>query len=369
MATDDGKDRVSDIPPNGGADIPAPEPMSATLMARLFIVPAIIVCVLLAVAVVVVLFGTTTSDKPQTVAALLERLEADTGERTLGYMLMPRAKEAWQASQELARRFEQRDKFLEPVEIEPTAQRLIKILAKYPPGRNVDEPGPAQQYFLIMALARLHTASGVEPLVALLRDENWWTRSTALQALAEMQSVPEAGGAIPAILPLLNDPVPAVQIVACATISCLAEKGDAAAVRALADRLEGEAEVQWNAAMALARLGSRSGKLVLLNMLSRDYWEGLDLQYMENGAPVRRKYSEAEVSRNLKSAIEAAAILEDADLAAAIAQLDKDRSVAVREAARVATGQSAVETAPGRTASKEGASMSSLRHLAAGENS
>lgn len=342
--------------------------MTPALMARLFIVPAIIVCVLLAVAVVVVLFGTTTSDKPETIASLLEKIEADTGERTMGFMLSPKAKEAWQAAQELARRFEQRDKFLQPEEVEPTAQRLIAILKKYPPGRNVEEPGPSQQYFAMIALSRLHTPSAVEPISSLLKDENWWTRSTALQALAELRGVPEARQSLPLILPMLNDPKPAVQIVACAAVACLAEPGNALAVRALSDRLEGETEVQWNAAMALARLGSMSGKLTLLNMLDRGYWEGMDLQYMENGTPIRRKYTEAEVSRNLKSAIESAVQLRDPELTEAIASLSKDASVTVREAARVATEQSGAGGTENQAANKGGSSMSSKRLIAAGEN-
>ncbi|RIK69259.1 MAG: hypothetical protein DCC65_00495 [Planctomycetota bacterium] len=371
MSLNDTPDHAADdsTEPRGSVDSAAHEPMTPALMARLFIVPALIVCVLLAVAVVVVLFGTTTADKPETIADLLKKLDADTGERTLGHMLDPKAKESWQAAQELARRLEKRDKFISPEEIDPTAKRLIEILGKYPPGRNVDEPGPSQKYFTMIALARLHTPLAVEPLTAKLKDENWWTRSTALQALAELKDVPEARKSLPAVLPLLKDPVPAVQIVACATVACLAEAGDSVATRALSDRLEAEAEVQWNAAMALARLGSATGKLTLLNMLNRGYWEGMDLQYLENGASVRRKYTEAEVSRNLKAAIEAAACVHDTELRDAIASLGKDPSVVVREAARAALEQGGGSGASRDAARTGGSSMSSTRLMAAGESS
>ena len=355
-----------DPTPVSGADA-APEPMNAQLLSKLFIVPALIVCLLLAVAVVVVLFGTTTADKPVNVADLIARIELDTGERTMGMMLMPKAKESWQASQELARRFEQRDRFLKPSEIEPTAEKLIALLAKYPPGKKVNEPGPAQQYFLMMALARLETASGVPPLVALLSDENWWTRRTALQALAEMQQVPAARREVSSVLPLLNDPEPAVQIVACAAVACLADGDDATAQRALRDRLEtGETEVQWNAALALARLGHRAGKLTLLNMLDRGYWEGLNLQYAEGGAFVQRKYTEAEIERHLRSTIETVAGLGDRDLSAAIAALKQDRSIVVRDAAYRASGETPPTHEEGPTASS-GSSMSTIRPAANGE--
>src|SRR6185436_6900989 len=90
-----------------GDTVPNYEPMTPTLMGRLFIVPAIIVCVMLGVAVVVVMFGTTTIDKQASISDLIDRIEQDPGERTMS-MLFPRAKESWQAAQELARRFEQK---------------------------------------------------------------------------------------------------------------------------------------------------------------------------------------------------------------------------------------------------------------------
>lgn len=321
--------------PIDAADTPA-EPMTGRLMARLFIVPAIIVCLLLAVAVVVVLFGSTSLEKPVSTEDLLAQIEADRGERTMDVMLLPHARESWQAAQELARRFEQKDKFLKPEEIGPTAERIVTLLNKYEVGRDVEEAGPAQQYFLIMALAKLEAPAGVDPLVRLLRDPNASTRRAALQALAEMRRVPEARRAVAHVLPLLDDAKPAVRLVACATVACLAEPGDSTAIRALAPLLEADAEIQWNAAMTLARLGSRSGKLVLMNMLQRTYWEKLDLEYLENGSQVRRRFSDLEVARNLASAIDSAGHLNDPDIAGLINALEKDPSVTVRDAARAA---------------------------------
>ncbi len=306
-------------------------------MARLFVVPAVIVSLLLAVAVVVVLFGSTTLEKQSSIGDLLAILESDTGERTAGIMLLPKAKDVWQASQEIARRLQEKDKFLTPSEIQPTTERIIAILDRYGVGRDVEEPAPAQQYFLMMALAELESADAVGALVKRLDDPNWWTRRTALQALAQMHDVDEAQAALPSVIRSLNDRRPAIQVVACGAVACLAEVGDAAAVRALSGRLEAELEVQWNAAMALARLGSRSGKLMLLNMLDRSYWEGLELDYLENGMEVHRKYTELEVARNLSAAIEAAACLEDSDLAASVGALLDDPAHDVREAARVAS--------------------------------
>ncbi|MEK6643415.1 MAG: HEAT repeat domain-containing protein [Planctomycetota bacterium] len=322
-----------------GSDAPTvstPIQETGTLMARLFVVPAVIVCLLLGVAVVVVLFGSTSIDKPETIADLLARIESDSGERTAGMLLAPRAKESWQASQELALRFQQKDKFLKADEVEPTAQRMISILRKFPPGQDVDEPGPGQQYFLMISLGRLGTDSGVETLARLLKDSNSSTRRTALQSLAEMRGVAAARLAVPSILPLLTDPKPAVQMVACATLASLAERGNAVVIKAVSERLESDREIQWNAAMTLARLGDLRGKMVLLNMLERGYWEKLDLEYVENGSTIRRKFTDVEISNNLRSAIEAVVHLKDAELAGLVGVLQKDSSVVVRDAARAA---------------------------------
>lgn len=311
-------------------------PMTGTLMARLFVVPAIIVCLLLGVAVVVVLFGSTSIDKPETIADLLARIESDTGERTAGMLLSPHAKETWQASQELAQRLQNKEKFLTANEIEPTATRIVKLLEKFPAGQDVAEPGPGQQYFLMLALGRLASESAAAPLTNLLKDPNSTTRRTALQSLAEMRGTPAAKAVLPSVLPLLNDAKPEVQMVACATVASLADRGDNAAIKAVATRLESDREIQWNAAMTLARLGDLRGKMVLLNMLERGYWEKLDLEYLEGNSTIRRKFTEVEVANNLRSAIEAAANVKDADLAALVGRLKEDSSVQVRDAARVA---------------------------------
>jgi HEAT repeat protein len=316
--------------------------MSGTLMARLFIVPAIIVCLMLAVAVVVVLFGSTAIDQPETVDQLLAKIELDTGERTLGTMLLPAARESWQAAQELARRFEQRDKFLPADQIEPTATRLIAILDKFGVGRDETQPAPDQQYFVMLALGHLKSPLVIEPLAKRLSDPNAATRRTAMQALAEMKGLPEARSCVTKVLPLLNDPRQENQLVACATIASLAGQGDELAVRALTDRLDGPPEVAWNAAMCLARLGSRRGKLVLMNMLDRGYWEAYDLNYTEGEPPVQisRRFADGEVSRNLCAAIDAAKHIADAELAVLVQKLESDKAVVVREAARKARGGS-----------------------------
>jgi HEAT repeat protein len=151
-----------------------------------------------------------------------------------------------------------------------------------------------------------------------------------------MHELPAAKAALPRVFPLLEDPQPEVQMVACAAVAAMADKGDRAAAQAVAGRLEADREIQWNAAMTLARLGDGRGRLTLMNMLDRQYWQGLELEYSEGATTVRRRFSPAEVDNNLRSAIQAARHLDDRELAGLIGRLCEDPSVSVREEARAA---------------------------------
>ncbi len=324
---------------SAGAAEPPPGAMTAGLMGRLFIVLAVLVCVLLAVATVVVLFGTSSLDKPRSIAQMLTSLESNAGDRTLGQMLLPGDKEYWQAAQQLSSRLEQKEKYLRPEEVEPTAQRLIAILDRLGPGRSAEESGARQQYFLLTALAHLEAASAVPPVLEFLEAPHSAARIAGLRALAQMRRVPEARRAVGKVLPLLEDGRTEVEIVACAALAALGEQGDVVVIRALEGKMGSDREVQWNAALALAHLGGAGGKLVLMNMLDRSYWEGIQLDYQDGNQRVQRQYADVEVSNYLSAAIEAAGHLDDDDLADLICGLCGDESHVVREAARVACRQ------------------------------
>ena len=313
---------------------PVAAPMSPSLMARLWVVPALIVCVLLAVAGVVVMFGAPALGQQKSVAQLLEVLGQDDGRRTLDIAMMPNSKDMWQAAQELAKRLQNRDKALKPEELQPTAEALAKILDRFAPGRDENDTGMNREHFLMLALARTGEPSAVPPLAKRLTDPNARTRMMALMALAEMRDTPEARAVVPQILPLLEDKDSGTAIVACAAVASLAAPGDAVAIAALADRLEADRELQWNAAMALARLGSPRGRMVLMNMLDRSFWEKIDLDYLDGGSQVRRKFSPPEVARYLVAAVMSAGRLSDAELAALVDGLEKDPAIEVREAVR-----------------------------------
>lgn len=324
----------TDVEPAASTDAPPVPPMSASLMARLWVIPALVVCVMLAVAGVVIMFGAPALGQQQSVADLLKVIGQDDGRRTLDIAMMPNSKEVWQAAQELAKRLQDRDRALKPEELQPTAETLAGVLDRFPPGRDEKDTGMNREHFMMLAIARTGMPAAVPPLTRRLTDPNARTRMMALMALAEMKETPEARAAVPQILPLLEDKDSGVAIVACAAVASLAAPGDALAIAALADRLEADRELQWNAAMALARLGSPQGRLVLMNMLDRSFWEKIDLDYNDDGTQVRRKFTPQEVSRYLSAAVLAAGGLRDAELTALVDGLEKDPSIEVREAVR-----------------------------------
>lgn len=332
---------------------PQVPPMTATLMGRLFVVPALVVVSLLAVAVVVILFGASPIEKPRSVAELMSVIEADSGDRSLGdTVLSPKSKQTWQAAQELAIRFEKGRFDGEP--IAPMADRLIRLIkdrraqAIDVSGDDADQAsGVALQQFLILALSKLGTVSGLQASVDLLADPDPQIRRIALQAIANMRSLPEAEGALPRMYPLLEDPAAEVRIVAALAIAAIAPKGDKTAIDRIAAMTATDRDTQMNRATALARLGSSRGRHMMLNMLSRDYWRGLSSSAGDSGA-APQPLSDDEISDRLIAITPIAAGLDDAMVIDAVEQLSRsDPSPRVRDAALAALSQRSAGTAMG----------------------
>src|SRR5689334_7334772 len=85
-------------------------PMTKTLLARLCVVPAILVSMLVVgLMTVVILFGWPGIGQRPAVTELLTSMEQQGGERQLGVALLPRDKDIWLAAQELAERLKSRD--------------------------------------------------------------------------------------------------------------------------------------------------------------------------------------------------------------------------------------------------------------------
>lgn len=320
-------------------------PPSATLMGRLFVVPAILVTLLICLAIVVVLFGGTSVGQRPSISDLLSTIESGGGRHTAGMMLFPADREVWQAAQELATRLARRDAELPADQVEPTAQRIAKILASIKPQGTDDDSVPAKQRFLILAAARLGTPSSAKLVASYLTNADPLLRQAALAGLMEMRESPAARSQLAEVIARLDDESPAVQIVACAAVGVLADPQDATAIRALRNKLVGEREAQWNAALAISRLGSKSAKMVLMNMLDRGFWEKNRVQYQEANDRVDRPFTAREIENYLLVSIDAAGKLDDPELRECIVRLQSDPSVPVREAARLALKSGAPSTA------------------------
>ncbi len=342
--------------PDGGILDGAQPPSGATLLGRLFIVPALVVCVLLAIAVVVVMFGASSIEQPGSIEDLLADIEADPGARTMNYLLLPQAKKAVQAAMELPKRIAEEAEQLDAEAVEGIAGRIVLILERdadrgeaVSSGEYGLAAGHNRAPFLISALGMLKTPAAVEPLIGALAHADEEVRKAAIISLANLRTVPGADRALRQLYEILEEGrIKETQMLACLSVASLASRGDGEAISHLGRLLEGDRELQWNAATGLSVLGSKRGKLVLMNMLDRGYWAGMELRYEEMQATVTRRFSDLEISNRLCAAIQAAAHLDDPDLKVLIEKLRAaDASLPVREAARRALDRA--EAAPATT--------------------
>jgi HEAT repeat protein len=323
--------------------------MTPSLTAQLFGVPMLIIGVILGCAVVVVLlFGSIASDRERSIGSLLTTLETSSGERTAG-VLLPGERELWQVGRELALRLNKKEAELSSEELDQVVVRLSALVSR-DAARTADlsRMGRQRLTFIMQALALTGSAGAVAPLVEVLSDGHADTRVQALRALGGLRSLPEARQALPRIVESLADSNAAVRTSACVLISSLADEGDAAALEALDGAYyDQEREVRWNAALALARLGSLKGKPLLLDMLDRSYWEREVKVRMETSPGTVREYPmpPPAVDRYLSAAVEAASGLNDEELWTEISELSDDSSVQVRESVRTAAQRRAAPKA------------------------
>ncbi|NOT00009.1 MAG: HEAT repeat domain-containing protein [Phycisphaerales bacterium] len=318
------------------------EPMSGGLLARLFAVPMLIVGMIVGCAVVVVLlFGSIATDRQQSIESLLNTLKASAGETTAG-VLLPRDKELWQVANELAQRMKNADSELTAEERDLAIDGLLGLHARDIGDINtLSEMGRKRLAFFMYALARSGSPRAVPPLVATLDASNVDLRVEALRALAEMGDGARSSDALPRMTAALTDRSPVVRTVACAALSAIARPGDAEVVDALGRAsMDEDREVQWNAALALARLESDRGKGLLLDMLNRTYWEDeVKVRTVTpKGEALEYPMPPQAVNRYLIAAIDAGGRLPNDDIRDQIRALMSDASPEVKNAAMKAIG-------------------------------
>ncbi len=315
--------------PGVPGDAPDAPVMTASLMARLFGVPLLIICIIVGCAVtVVLLFGSLATDRERSVDDLLTVLETSTGERTAG-MLLPKEKELWQVGRELALRLDKKDAELTADELEKVVRRLLGLLSRES-ARSADlsPMGRKRMHYVMEALARTDAPEAVEPLGEMLSDGSAETRRVALVALAELGQRTSIRSAMKPMTAVLRDDSDAtVRMIACASLSSVATPADRDVISAMEKAyLSGDRDVTWNAALALARLGNPKGRSLLLDMLDRSYWEKEVRVRIASGSGTTGDYPmpPQAVNRYLVAAVDASASLDDDGVWAGIRQLQSD---------------------------------------------
>lgn len=349
----DTRARVSALAPSpAGAEVveDAPvdvEPMTLSLLGRLFGVPLVIIGSIVGGAVIVVFtFGAPAAQRDRSLETLLTALEAGTGEKSLG-MLLPRDKQHWQTGLELTLRLSKKDEFTNE-QLQEVAQRLAAMiraeLAKPTPtttrgGTSLTRPSARHQRlgFLIRALGKTERPEAVEPLLEVLSHAD---EPLIVLAMAELGNMAQVAGVQRSVSHIVERvktfATPEAQMVGCTVLSVLGKGTDSDVVEVLTSLLRsGEGEVGWSAALALARLGSAAGKSTLIDLLDRSFWEsGQRFQTTsDKGVVLRYRMPEERIERHLVTAVDAASRLSDTDVWDMIERLREDPRPRVRSRA------------------------------------
>ena len=320
------------------------EPLTLSLMGRLFGVPLIIIGSIVGGAVIVVFtFGAPAAQRDRSLDTLLTALEAGTGEKSLG-MLLPRDKQHWQTGLELTMRLSKKGEFSDD-QLQQVAKRLgIMIRAELrkrskgttsseTPGAGPSE-GQHRLSFLIRALGKTDRPEAIDPLLEVVSRGDDSFAMLAMAELGNLAHVPGIHGSLPVIVERAKTlATPEGRIVACTVLSVIAEPTNCDVIAVLTSLLRSQdGEVGWSAALALARLGNAAGKSTLLDLLDRSFWESGQRYHTtgENGTVLRYRMPEERIVRNLVTALEAVATLSDPDVWDMIERLREDPRPSVR---------------------------------------
>ncbi len=356
------KAEIEDMNSPDANDRPDLEPMTMSLMGRLFGLPLLIIGGIVGGAVVVVLlFGGQAAPREHSLDELVTTLESSSGEKSLG-VLLPREKELWQTALELSMWLKDKQSGLAPEEVEALAMRLGRMvqtdLANLTNVPTVGDDRANQlsvrskrTEFLIHALGRTGHPVAVRTLVDVLNAGREPFVQPAMQELAELHELPATRAAVAPMLALLVRPTSVeTKLVACTALSVVARSGDQSVIDGLTRvRLADDGDVAWVASLALARLGSVAGKTTLLDLLDRTFLESGDRYHVvdESGKTVRYRMPPQRVEEILKAAIDAVTYLADADLWGMVDRLKSDPSPAVRGVAMAASEAQSCATIDG----------------------
>jgi len=234
--------------------------------------------------------------------------ETNDVEELLNQVKIGSASKRWQSAFELA-------KVLNNPEADPLSSSFKdQLLSAYQ--RSIHDD-PLVRSYLAMAMGATKDVIFGESLVSGLKDDNIETRIAAIQALGMIQYAP----AVNAISTLIKTADTESERLS-ATIA-LGMIGDISAIPFLIKLLEDEqANIRWDAAIALAKMGNSDGAYIIEGLLDRDY-----LNKFSEIDPVEQK-------RVLMVAIKTASILFDKRFEDNLISLSKyDQDLSIRDAA------------------------------------
>jgi len=334
--------------PEEALDVP---PLTFSLLGRFFAVPLLIISTIVGGAILVVLlFGGPASPDRRTIAELLQALESNGGERSMG-LLLPREKELWQTALELTIRLEnkQKDAELKDADLAVIAGRLGEMVSTDLPHLD-DLPSERlereRQFlyrserlrFLILALGRTERPEAAVPLLSVLNRADESYAAAAIQGLGCLHQTGVSSKAIEGIVSALGRASRSeTKLMACTVLSVLADSSNAQVLEALASSYrKAEGDVEWNCALALARLGDATGRATVLELMDRSYLQRDELYEATDPAGRVHRYAlpPQRVEEILIAAAEAGGNLNDPDVWERIRGLSQsDPSPAVRERA------------------------------------
>jgi len=332
------------------------EPPSVKLILRLFIIP-----LLIAAAVVGIMLPIAhMAGGPASLDAAMERLKNPGGERTLN-LVGPGAKQRYMDAKTLV---DHMKAGLDEGQRIRLANQLVELLDRY-----VRPEEGEVQHFVLLALGRVWQKDPkqaemkslgaeqsrekvLETLMKYFDAQDVSARKAAILALAFWQGQEEARRAIPALIRKLGNAQEDVDVrmAAATTLGNIATPDDAEVIEALKLAMNEtdpqKAELVWNAASALARLGREEAVPTMMKLLNRD--ELAKMRVYDREDPKRsdfRPLTDLEQQRFLANAMESAAKLKVPEIQAQLKKIaESDPSMRVRAmAVEVLNGRKASE--------------------------
>jgi len=336
---------------------PLPEPPSAKLIARLFIIPLLIVAAAVGIMFII---GRMAGANPSFEEALT-RLRNPGGERTVDLLIGPGSKQRYMDAKTVA------DKIMKvgaaPAERVKISDELIEILDKH----TTDKEGDVR-HFLLLALGRAwqmqasatttaptdtpeEAAARQRALAALLRyanSANVSNQKAAILAFAYWAGRPEVREAMPMLVAKLRDESQDldVRLAAATVLGPIGTAGDVEAIEALRfamrDTKPENIELVWGAALSLAQLNQKDVADTILMLLDRKELARAKVLDRETDPknPTFHPLSEKEQERILINTMIGAAKLDVAAVKDRMRWLrDNDPSPRVRAAAQEVLGK------------------------------